>query len=270
MDPSNGSTFTNLGTTQLVSVPYALHSNIADTAKYSLFAATVPPTTVSGNGNQIIVNGVSAALPTPSAPTLQKFTSGSGIYTTPNGVKWIKVSMVGGGGGGAAGYNLAAAGDEGTTSFGTSLLTCTGGAHGTLTGDNEAAGGTAIINSPAYGTAIDGAVGSSSAAFGTDAVVPGAAGASTPFGGGGRGTGTGSGYVAGSAKNNTGAGGGGGQGGTDPSGGSGVAGGYLVAFIANPSATYSYVVGGGGITGVGGISGGAVGSEIIIVEEYYQ
>lgn len=34
-----------------------------------------------------------------AVPTVQKFTSGSGTYTTPSGVKWIRVRMVGGVGG---------------------------------------------------------------------------------------------------------------------------------------------------------------------------
>lgn len=34
-----------------------------------------------------------------TAPTVQKFTSGSGTYTTPAGVKYIRVRLVGGAGG---------------------------------------------------------------------------------------------------------------------------------------------------------------------------
>src|SRR5581483_7047210 len=74
------------------------------------------------------------------APTLQKFTSGSGTYTLPNGVLWIKVRCVGGGGGGGASPSgTGTAG--GNTTFGTIIAgggspgasTVAGGAGGTFT-----------------------------------------------------------------------------------------------------------------------------------------
>jgi len=63
-----------------------------------------------------------------TAPSVQKFTSGSGTYTTPAGVKRIRVRMVGGGGGGAGGGSTyGAGGNGGDTTFGSSLLVAGGG-----------------------------------------------------------------------------------------------------------------------------------------------
>ena len=70
-----------------------------------------------------------AFLPT-AVPTIQKFTSGSGTYTTPTGVKYIKVNMVGAGGGGGGGGTVATittGSDGGNTTFGTTLLVANGG-----------------------------------------------------------------------------------------------------------------------------------------------
>jgi hypothetical protein len=50
---------------------------------------------------------------TPTAPTVQTFTSGSGTYTTPAGVAYIRVRMVGGGGGGGCGNTTANGGGGG-------------------------------------------------------------------------------------------------------------------------------------------------------------
>jgi hypothetical protein len=91
------------------------------------------------------------------APTQQVFTSGSGTYTTPANVVYIEVEMCGGGGGGAGSgtTGFGDGGDGGSTTFGTSLLTCTGGAKGQVNTDGGA-GGTATLNSPGYGTALSG------------------------------------------------------------------------------------------------------------------
>ena len=70
-----------------------------------------------------------------SHPTVQKFTSGSGTYTTPSGVTWIEVEMVGGGGGGSGSAldsgTAGNGGSGGNTTFGTSLLNAGGGSGGT-------------------------------------------------------------------------------------------------------------------------------------------
>lgn len=210
-------------------------------------------------------------------PTVQRFTSGSGTYTTPAGVKYITVEMVGGGGGGA-GSGTGSPGTGGTggnTTFGTSLLTANGGTGGaTWTVGTGGVGGSVTINSPAITiTAINGSSGGSGGFNGTgDSRHPGAIGGSSPFGGSGLGatSANGGGGVA-----NTGSGGGGGGLAAltnGSSGGSGGSGGYIKALINNPSATYSYSIGTAGTAGAAGTSGftgGAGGSGVVIVTEYY-
>jgi len=191
------------------------------------------------------------------APTIQKFLSGSGTYTKPSGVVYLKVKMVGGGGSGASGTGTAG-GAGGDTTFGTSLLTATGGGGGSGTNATIAAGGTATVNSPAISIIqVSGGTGSARDA----ALNYGGEGGNSFFSGAGGSKIT----TGGAAAANSGSGGGGADnGGTAGGGGGGSAGGYLEAQINNPSATYSYSVGSGGATG-----GGAGGSGVIIVEETY-
>lgn len=207
------------------------------------------------------------------APTVQKFTSGSGTYTTPTNPSplYIKVKMVGAGGGGAGSGTSAAGagGNGGNTTFGTSLLTANGGAGAAASSTTGGAGGTASLGTGPIGTALSG--GNGGGGVGVNQGNGGAGGASY-FGGAGPGGGT---IVAGVAgKTNTG-GGGGGAGGIVASGSAagGGAGGFVDAIIAAPSATYAYAVGAAGTAGAAGASGfagGAGGSGYIIVEEYYQ
>lgn len=205
------------------------------------------------------------------APTIQKFTSGSGTYNRPAGVKYIRVRAVGaGGGGGAANIpTVVAAGNGGNTTFGSSLITCNGGtaggaaAIGGAGGSATATGLTGVVIAGGSGTGYQ-----SPGASG--AVVSGGAGGNSAFGGGGGGgqAAPGSG-LAGEA--NTGGGGGGsGSAGNYGSGSGGGAGGYVDVIITNPASSYSYAVGTGGSAGTsGGQSGGAGGDGVIIVEEYY-
>jgi hypothetical protein len=211
-------------------------------------------------------------------PTVQIFTSGSGTYTTPAKVKWIRVTMVGGGGGGGGGSSTAAAnggtgGTGGTTTFGTSLLTCTGGAGGANYGNPGGAGGAATLNSPAVGLAFSGGTGGMSAGFVSTAEFgTGGYGGASPLGGSGGGGGAAD--AGDAAVSNTGSGGGGGSStGTSGRGGSGGgAGAYIQAIITSPSASYSYAIGAAGTAGTAGTSGtagGAGGSGIVMVEEFY-
>ena len=209
--------------------------------------------------------------------TVQTFTSGSGTYTTPANCKAIKVTMIGGGGGGAGSGSGAgsAAGTGGTSTFGTTLLSCIGGGAGTW-GNNPAAGGTASVGA-ASGIAIKGGSGG-----GVGGIVPvgttgftGGNGASSPFGGGGCGATLTT--AGGAASVNSGAGGGGGGAGitgasVNYGGSGGSAGGFVTGFISSPSATYSYAIGAAGTAGGAGAdgnAGGAGGSGLILVEEYY-
>ena len=198
--------------------------------------------------------------------TIQKFTSGSGTYTTPANCKAIWARLVGGGGGGASngasGQNQGSGG--GSTTFGS--LTATGGggsfftaAGGTASGGdiNSAGGATGVPGnvSPGVTQGYGGPGGNSMLGGGGIGGTNGGAAGSAPaggFGGGGGGAGTSASYIAM-------AGGGGG--------------GYCEKLINSPAATYSYAVGAGGAGGTGGGTGGGIGGAgfagVIIVTEYY-
>lgn len=208
------------------------------------------------------------------APTVQKFTSSSGTYTTAANVLYIKVQMVGGGGGGGGSgtsTSTHSGGDGGNSTFGTSLLVANGGKGGNGSTGAGGAGGTASLGSGPIGTALSG--GSGTGLDGSNAVsANGGAGASSALGGGGGGA---TGGAAGlDAIANTGGGAGGGGGGaTAFAGAGGGAGGWVDAIISSPSATYAYTIGAAGTAGTAGTSGfagGTGGSGYIIVLEYYQ
>jgi len=209
---------------------------------------------------------------TGSTPQFIQLTTGSGTYTTPTNARYLLVKMVGGGGGGGGGGNNGTAGNGGvggSTTFGTSLLTCTGG-QGTTTGSS---GGTATLNSPAIGIANTGNKGGGFGALVTSAVyLTGGTGASSPFGGCGTGAANDTGQAA--QANSGSGGGGGGNNGSQPafSGGGGGSAGYIEAIINSPSASYSYSIGAGGTAGTAGtngFAGGAGGSGIIYVFAFF-
>ena len=218
------------------------------------------------------------------APTVQKFTSGTGTYTTPTSPRaplYIKVTIVGGGGGGSGSGSSGTGGTGGTggtTAFGSSLMTAVGGGGGTVASGTAAAGGTASITASASviqlavvtgGTAL----GTVYEAVSTTGIDSGGYGAASYFGGAGAG---GFNSAGNSASANSGSGGGGGGGAAANvfySGGGGAAGGYAQALITSPSATYSYSVAAGGTSGAlgtSGFAGGVGGSGYVLVEEYYQ
>lgn len=213
-------------------------------------------------------------------PTVQKFITGSGTYTTPSSPApmFLKITMVGaGGGGGGSGAGGESDGSGGSsTTFGTAFLSCTGGAAGG-NGNNNApgAGGAGTLNSPAIGisgTGNPGTVGTPT--VGTAAVGSGGNGGASILGGGGAGGATISNNGSAGATN-SGSGGGGGSSVTAGvnCGNGGGAGGYISALIPSPSASYAYVIGtggGGGTAGTSGHGGSAGADGQIIVEEYYQ
>ena len=236
------------------------------TAIYTCIS-TSGTTATSWNGSYIGTGGA-------NVPTIQKFTSGSGTYTTPANVLYIKVKMVGGGGGGAGGGGSPGGGGVGgNTTFGTSLLTANGGGGGASGNPNSAppTGGGVTVNSPAVQIiALKGGDGTNGGGASNPAISA-YMGASGPWGGAGGG---GSIVTAGSAATaNSGSGGGGGPGNSaQPWGGNGAAGGFIEAIINSPSATYSYAIGAAGTagtTGTNGGAGGAGGSGVVVVEEYY-
>lgn len=198
-------------------------------------------------------------------PTIQIFTSGSGTYYTPAGVKYLRVRGVGGGAGssGSGTSGGGAGGTGGTTTFGSSLLTGTGGGAGVT-------GGSGTISSPAIGSTFTGGNGGQNSYFIT---ATGGSGGNSMFGGGGA-----AGPVAGAGVagvTNTG-GGAGGAGAASPNvygGLGGGAGGGFDAIIGSPSMSYAYAVGAGGTAGTAGSSGfagAAGGSGYLEVTEYYQ
>lgn len=210
-----------------------------------------------------------------TVPTIQRFTSGSGTYTTPANCRWIRVTMVGGGGGGGGGGSASVGdGTAGSAStFGTTLLSCNGGALGSAGGGNGGAGGSASLGTGPIGTALTGGTGQAAIQCVSSGInATGGQGGATGFGGAGGGATSGNG-TAGSA--NTGSGGGGGGSGTNAnaiSGAGGGSGGFVRAIITGPSATYSYAVGSGGSSGAagtGGTAGGAGSAGCIEVEEHY-
>ena len=207
-----------------------------------------------------------------TGPTQQTFTSGSGTYTKPAGVLWVKIRMVGaGGGGGGGGTTAGAGGAGGNTTFGSSFLTCNGGAGGGASGP-----GSQVLGGTATGGDINIQGGSTDPilSLGTVGNNTSGRGAASAFGGGGAaGYGYSGGSTAGTAGLAYGSGGGGGGGAATGSGGGGAGGGYLEKIISSPSATYTYAVGSAGTagtTGTSGSAGGAGGSGIIIVEEHYN
>jgi hypothetical protein len=226
---------------------------------------TAGTTAVSISASQV----TTFAQPANGGITVQKFTSGSGTYTTPANCKNIYIKMCGGGGGGGTTNNSGSGGSGGTTTFGTSLLTANGGSgSGYLAG----AGGSATISSPASGFTLTGGQGGGGMYPGTlvGAQYPGGYGGVNAFGGSASAIAQAGASGAGAA--NTGAGGSGAVTyiNNQYAGAGGAAGGYLEAIIASPSATYSYAVGAGGTAGTGGAqNGGAGGSGVIIVMEYY-
>lgn len=221
----------------------------------------------------------SAPVSTGTPPTMQQFLSGSGTYTTPASVQYIRVRIVAGGGGGAGSGAVATPGTNGSpgtdSTFGTEL-TCEAGDGGLADGTGGDGGSANVINSPAFGFNPPGNPGGTgSLAAITTGALPGGMGGSSFWGGAGKAGSGGSGVAATAGTVNTGSGGGGASPNTSAlsyAGGGGGAGGYIDAIIPSPNATYSYSVGTGGAAGTagtGGNAGGAGGSGYIIVEEFY-
>ena len=213
------------------------------------------------------------------APTVQKFLSGSGTYTTPTSPRsplYIRIRAVGGGGGGAGSGTSAGtvAGDGIASTFGTTLISAGGGAHGVSNGSVGGAGGTASLGTGPVGIALSGGYGGSVSAFASSGDL-GGMGGSSAFGGAGSSGGSTNGGNGTAGAANTGGGGGGAStvGASTYTGAGGGAGGFVDAIITSPSSPYSYSVGIGGTAGGAGTSGAAGsagGSGVIIVEEFYQ
>ena len=245
---------------------------------HSIPTMTAARTLTYPDANVTLVGGTVLTKSSITAPTVQKFTSGSGTYTTAAGVLYIRVVMVGaGGGGGGGGANSPSAatdgGTGGNTSFGTTLLVANGGGggaaavHGTYS-----AGGTASLGSGPIGIALSGGNGSAGSGYLVAGYQAGVGGVSSALGGQGGGQANNVG-TDGLTNTGSGAAGGGTNAAGGGAGGGGAAGGYINAIISSPSATYAYAVGAGGAAGTAGTNGfnggtGAAGQ--ITVFEYYQ
>jgi hypothetical protein len=214
-------------------------------------------------------DGTTASWVANTQPTIQKFTSGSGTYTTPANVLYIRVRMVGGGGGGSGGGSGGVTGvTGGITTFGT-LTSSAGSSSGQ--GGSGPLGGTSTIGAGFSGTAQRGGASKGTITAPSANGGQGGLGGASPFGGNGSGSwATG---AASSALANSGSGGGGGGcNATYFTGQGGSSGGYIDALNLTPAASYSYAIGaggGGGAAGTGGGNGGNGGSGYIIVEEFY-
>lgn len=261
----------------------AIKASASTTAAYTLTlpvddGASGEVLTTDGSG---VLSWTVVTPPAPVAPTVQKFTSGSGTYTTPSSPAplYIKVRMLGaGGGGGGSGTTSGAAGSAGAaTTFGSGLLSAGGGSSGAR-GAVGGAGGTASLGA-AIGTALSGGGGGIATAYAgafNTTILVGGYGANSALGNGASG---GSGLITLSGDSaGANSGGGGGGGGPDlanncQSGSGGGSGAFVDAIITSPAATYAYVVGAGGsgqAAGTDGGPGGSGGSGYIEVVEYYQ
>ena len=273
--------FTNLGTVKCNSDFYAFAARTAEVLKTPGVAGQV----LKHNGTDWVA-GTDNTGSSPIAPTIQKFNSGSGTYTTPLGVLYIEIEMVGGGGGGGGscsglGCDVITPGTAGgATNFGIGLLTASGGGAGAAQADGGLGGNSTIAVGP-VGIAIKGSGGGSGGTNGSASPgvqFGGGIGGASTFGGSGfgGGGGGGAGSPGGNAAPNSGSGGGGASG---PNlvfavpGSGGGSGGYVKAIITSPLSSYSYAVGAGGTGGLAGANGSAGGngaSGVIIVKEYYQ
>lgn len=197
--------------------------------------------------------------------TRQVFTSGSGTYTTPANVKYIRVRLSGaGGGGGGSGTTAGTGGAGGASTF--STLSAGGGGGGQGSGLNGGAGGTAT------GGSVNIAGGSGSSGY-TGTSVQGGNGGASASGGTGYGGAPGGGSGTAGAINSGAGGGGASSASTANAGSGGGAGATCEGIITAPAATYSYAVGAAGTAGTagtGGVAGSAGGSGIVIVDEFYQ
>lgn len=190
----------------------------------------------------------------------------------------IELAGGGGGGGGSGTGSPGNGGTGGSTTFGTTLLVATGGLGGGG-GSDGGTGGTGSLGSGPTGLPLSGGGGTGNGIANTtpNTANAGGNGGVNPFGGGG-----GGGLAAVNARSesnaidNTGGGGGGAGSGstaTNASGGGGGAGGYVNAWIANPTGSYAWAVGAGGSAGTNGTAGfsaGTGGKGVIVVMEIFQ
>jgi hypothetical protein len=249
-----------------VGATFPLAVDAASITTGTLASDVLPSATLSSKGGITL-----------KSPTQTKYTAGSGTYTVPAGVSYLRVRMVGGGGGGGgAGSTGSNGGTGGNTTFGSSFLVAGGGVGGSYTISSATpmsggAGGSASISAGANGLAVPGstgAIGITAGGYG-----PGGFGGSSAFGGAGASRLN---SVGSPGATNSGSGGGGAfvvSGYSIAGGGGGGSGAYVDVIIPTPTASYAYTVGAAGSGGAGtsGVAydGGPGAAGIIIIDEYY-
>jgi hypothetical protein len=251
VDLTGGTTWTEIATAPLVSVPYALYANSAGSA------------------------GAAAS----TMPTVQVFTA-SGMWTKPVGLSYVVVEVVGGGGGGggASAANGALGGGGGggggyarkvipASSLASSVPVTVGagGVPGSMGGDDGDHGGNTAFGPYCSATGGAGGAGSLSEVYPSGSGSPGGVGTNGDLNAKGGGGGAGTGVAGSSAISQSGSGGtsvlgGGAEGVTDAA----------ASIPGKPGGAY----GGGGSGGYkhagdNPINGGAGAPGAVIVTEYY-
>ena len=272
-----------ISATNLTTTPYLQVSSIASPATTAVIKKlSATKTEIAVGIGDLVANGIYTfkrnsandawivlELSNRKIPTIQKFTSGSGTYTTLAGALYLTVRMsAGGGGGGGSGLTGGTGGTGGNSTFGTSLLTANGGIGGAYNAQG-ASGGSPTVSSPAI-SILDIAGSSGGASEQARSNAFGGAGGSNPISGVAPMSNTAAGL---SGKLGGGGAGGGGGATAIITGAGGGAGAYIEAIISSPSATYSYAVGSGGAGGTAGTSGfagGAGGNGFIEITEFYN
>lgn len=272
-------------TSVAMTVPTALFATSPVTGSPITTSGTLAPTLATQTAGTFFAGPTSGSAATPTfralqAPTRQIFTSGSGTYTKPAGVLWLRLRMVGAGGGGSGSGTSSSSSDGGSganSTFGSS--SASGGVGGTWAGGGGGGAGGGGSVGDGSGFVITGGSGGGIQYLnsGNATNLSSGEGGNSVFGGGG-GSVNGGGSAGLAGATNSGGGGSGGGFGTTTNlyaGEGGGAGGYLETIISSPAATYSYSTGGSGPAGnagggAGANAGGAGGSGVIIVEEFYQ
>lgn len=239
---------------------------------------TVTSATVAAGGG-IAVSGTCTITTTGTCTVAQRavtkqvfLTGASGTYTTPAGVQYIEIHMVGGGGGGGGGNQATAAASGGNTCWNTTGAACTtplyqaGGGTGGVQGVTAKAGGT-VSGSGTCDWSVAGG-GGNGGVSGLASAAGGAGGNSSMGGGGATSSGANAG-LAGATDSGAG-GGGGGISNSGATGGGGGAGATCHVIINSPAATYTYAVSStatGAAAGTNGAAGGnGAGGQIIVYE----
>lgn len=245
---------------------------------YALNAPAVGATfPLSIDASTIQSGTIAAARLASFVPTQTRYTSGSGTYNVPSGVKWLRIRMVGGGGGGGGGSTANGGGGGaggGAGGYCESVISSPNATYSYAVGSGGAggAGGAAGANGNAGNNTTFSTFTASGGGLGTGAPNTASGNGGSPAGSGGSasganinmaGGGGSAGYV-GQANNY---GGSGGAGGNSAFGSGGAS--VFANSNGNAGGTNSGAGGSGGGGGSTAGTGGAGAAGIIIIDEYY-